>query len=38
MITKFEENLFLKTIEKYKITALPLVPPLTVFLAESFSK
>lgn len=35
LIKKFEENLFLKTIEKYKITTLPLVPPLAVFLAKS---
>ncbi|RZC37046.1 luciferin 4-monooxygenase-like [Asbolus verrucosus] len=35
VLNKFEENLFLKTIEQYKITSLPLVPPLAVFLAKS---
>ncbi|RZC40840.1 AMP-binding domain containing protein [Asbolus verrucosus] len=35
VLRKFEENLFLRIIEKYKITALPLVPPLAVFLAKS---
>ncbi|RZF44807.1 hypothetical protein LSTR_LSTR000759 [Laodelphax striatellus] len=34
ILPKFEENLFLSTIEKYKVTVLPMVPPLMVFLAK----
>ncbi|XP_075222442.1 luciferin 4-monooxygenase-like [Lycorma delicatula] len=34
MLPKFEENLFLSVIEKYKITVIPVVPPLMVFLAK----
>ncbi|XP_071447608.1 luciferin 4-monooxygenase-like [Hetaerina americana] len=30
----FEADIFLKAIEKYKITTLPLVPPLMVFLSK----
>ena len=35
VISKFEQNIFLKAIEKYRIQALPLAPPLMVFLAKS---
>ncbi|XP_069682650.1 luciferin 4-monooxygenase-like isoform X2 [Periplaneta americana] len=35
IMNKFEEELFLKTIQNYKITVLTLVPPLVVFLAKS---
>ncbi|XP_047350462.1 4-coumarate--CoA ligase 1-like [Vespa velutina] len=34
ILARFEEKLFLHTIEKYKIEALTLVPPLMVFLAK----
>jgi 4-coumarate--CoA ligase len=34
-LKKFEENLFLRTIEKYRITILSLVPPIMVLLAKS---
>ncbi|XP_075224482.1 luciferin 4-monooxygenase-like isoform X1 [Lycorma delicatula] len=34
LLSKFEEHLFLSTIEKYKINVLPMVPPLMVFLAK----
>ncbi|XP_039276697.1 4-coumarate--CoA ligase 1 [Nilaparvata lugens] len=34
ILPKFEENLFLSTIEKYKVSVLPTVPPLMVFLAK----
>uniref|UniRef100_A0A1B6GNG2 Luciferin 4-monooxygenase n=1 Tax=Cuerna arida TaxID=1464854 RepID=A0A1B6GNG2_9HEMI len=34
LLPKFEEKLFLSTIEKYKITRLFLVPPLMVFLSK----
>ncbi|XP_065091103.1 uncharacterized protein LOC135712053 [Ochlerotatus camptorhynchus] len=33
-LPKFEPNLFLSTIEKYKIATVTLVPPLVVFLAK----
>lgn len=35
VISRFEERLFLKAIQDYKIETLPLVPPLLVFLAKS---
>jgi 4-coumarate--CoA ligase len=35
VVKRFEENVFLSTIEKYRITSLSLVPPLAVFLAKS---
>ncbi|XP_033217318.1 4-coumarate--CoA ligase 1-like [Belonocnema kinseyi] len=35
IISKFEENIFLKAIEKYRIQVLNLAPPLLVFLAKS---
>jgi 4-coumarate--CoA ligase len=34
-LKKFEENLFLRTIEKCRITMLTLVPPIMVLLAKS---
>jgi 4-coumarate--CoA ligase len=34
-LKKFEENIFLQTIEKYRITFLSLVPPIMVQLAKS---
>lgn len=35
IISKFEENIFLKAVEKYRIQILNLAPPLLVFLAKS---
>ncbi|RZB38958.1 AMP-binding domain containing protein [Asbolus verrucosus] len=35
VLKKFEEHLFLKSIGKYRISSLLLVPPLLVFLAKS---
>ncbi|KAL1110278.1 hypothetical protein AAG570_008355, partial [Ranatra chinensis] len=35
ILPKFEETLFLGTIEKYKVEVLPMVPPLITFLAKS---
>ncbi|XP_075222449.1 luciferin 4-monooxygenase-like [Lycorma delicatula] len=35
MLPKFEENLFFSVIEKYKITVIPMAPPLMVFLAKN---
>ena len=32
---KFEPNSFLAAVQKYKITVLPLVPPIIVFLCKS---
>ncbi|CAH1365656.1 unnamed protein product [Tenebrio molitor] len=34
-LKKFEENLFLRTIEKYRITILSLVPPIMILLTKS---
>lgn len=34
-LPKFEEKLFLSSIEKYKVTAITVVPPIMVFLAKS---
>ncbi|CAG9761516.1 unnamed protein product [Ceutorhynchus assimilis] len=34
-LKKFEEDLYLKTIEDYKIDIVPLIPPLANFLAQS---
>lgn len=34
-LPKFEERSFLKAIEKYKVTAITVVPPIMVFLAKS---
>ncbi|XP_033218330.1 uncharacterized protein LOC117173797 [Belonocnema kinseyi] len=35
ILSKFNERLFLKAVEKYRIESLTLVPPLMVFLAKS---
>lgn len=35
VIKRFEENLFLKTIQDYRITTLSLAPPLVVLLTKS---
>lgn len=35
VMARFEEELFLKSIEKYKIPSLWLAPPLLLFLAKS---
>lgn len=35
VLPKFEEELFLSSIEKYKINCLYLVPPIIIFLAKS---
>ncbi|EFA06718.2 Luciferin 4-monooxygenase-like Protein [Tribolium castaneum] len=35
VLQKFDENIYLQCIEKYKITSLTLVPPLAIFLAKS---
>lgn len=35
VMQSFEPELFCKSIEKYKITVLPIVPPIMIFLAKS---
>lgn len=35
VVQKFEEELFLQTIEKHKISSLFVVPPIAIFLAKS---
>lgn len=35
LMSKFEEKLFLSTIDKYRVTHLPVVPPLVLLLAKS---
>lgn len=35
ILSYFKENLFLETVQRYKVTTLSLVPPLVIFLAKS---
>lgn len=35
LLRRFEEDLFLKTIQEYRISVLPLAPPTAVFLSKT---